>query len=123
MVRLLGIYDSPYFSVLPGVLIDIRPINDLIESRSGDMQQFSDHLLEGLDFGGNLTDKEMNRMIRFVLTFEEEAFQLYMHLMTSTDNWKISAVFKQLADEKRLQVAQLIRLLGELNAAAKKLLH
>ena len=87
------------------------------------MQQFIDHLLEGLDLEGKLTDEEMNRMIRFVLTFEEEAFQLYTHLMTSTDNWKISTVFKQLADEKRFQVALLIRLLGGLNTAAKKLLH
>jgi rubrerythrin len=87
------------------------------------MQEFIDHLLEGLDLDRKLTDEEMSRMIRFVLAFEEEAFQLYTHLMTSTDNCKISAVFKHLADEKRFQVAQLIRLLGELNSAAKKLLH
>ena len=65
------------------------------------MQQVIDHLLEGLDLEGKLTDEEMNRMIRFVLTFEEEAFQLYMHLMISTDNCSVSNVFKQLSDEKR----------------------
>jgi len=87
------------------------------------MQEFIDHLLEGLDLDGKLTDEEMSRMIRFVLAFEEEASRLYMHLMTSTDNCKISGVFKRLADEKRYQVARLIRLLGELNSAARKLLH
>jgi rubrerythrin len=87
------------------------------------MQQFIDHLLEGLNLGEKLSDEEMSRMIRFVLAFEEEAFQLYMHLMTSTDNCKISAVFKDLADEKRFQLAQLIRLLGNVDTAGKKLLH
>jgi hypothetical protein len=71
------------------------------------MQQFIDHLLEGLNLGEKLSDEEMSRMIRFVLAFEEEAFQLYMHLMTSTDNCKISAV----------------RLLGNVDTAGKKLLH
>jgi rubrerythrin len=87
------------------------------------MQEFIDHLLEGLDLDSKLTDEEMSRMIRFVLAFEEEAFQLYMHLMTSTDNCKIGAVLEHLAEEKRFHLARLVRLLGELSSAAKKLLH
>lgn len=79
------------------------------------MQQQID-LLEGLDLEKKLTDKEMSRVVRFMLAFEDEAFQLYTHLMTSTDNGKVSAVFKEIADDKRFQVTQLIRLLGELDA-------
>jgi len=85
------------------------------------MKKFVDHLLEGVDFAKKLTDEEMSRVIRFILAFEDEAFQLYMHLMTSTDNDKISAVFKDIADDKRFQVTQLIRLLGELNTRQKQM--
>jgi rubrerythrin len=73
-------------------------------------------LLEDLNFEDILTDKEMKRVIRFMLAFEDEAFWLYLHLMTSTENIKISTVFKEIADEKRFQVSQLIRLLRELDA-------
>ncbi|MEJ2728250.1 MAG: rubrerythrin [Deltaproteobacteria bacterium] len=85
------------------------------------MQEFIDHLLEGLDLERKLTDEEMTRVIRFMLAFEEEAFQLYTHLMSSTDNGKVRAVFKEIADDKRFQVTQLIRLLGQLNTCQKRL--
>jgi rubrerythrin len=87
------------------------------------MKEFVDDLLEDLDLEKKLTDEEMVRVIRFMLAFEEEAFQLYTHLMTSSDNVKIRAVFKEVADDKRFQVAQLIRLLSQLNAASKQFLH
>jgi rubrerythrin len=84
-------------------------------------QQFIDHLLEDLDFAEKLTDEEMSRVIRFMLAFEDEAFQFYTHLISSTDDGKIRAVFKEIADDKQFQITQLIRLLGQLNAENKRL--
>ncbi|MGD8304986.1 MAG: hypothetical protein PVI55_21390 [Desulfobacterales bacterium] len=80
------------------------------------MKDFIDHLLEGVDLEGKLTDEEMGRVIRFILAFEDEASRLYAHIMTSTDNHRIRAVFKEIADEKRFQVTHLISLLRELDA-------
>ena len=79
--------------------------------------QHSIDLLEDLDFETKLTDEDMNRVIRFMLAFEDEAYQLYTHLMTSTDNPGIIAVFKDIADERKFHVIKLIRLLSALNAA------
>jgi rubrerythrin len=85
------------------------------------MKEFVGHLLEDLNLEEKLTDEEMGRVIRFMLAFEDEAFQLYTHMMLSTDNSRISAVFKDIADEKRFQIAELIGLLGRLNTDAKRL--
>ena len=83
-------------------------------------QQFIDHLLEDLDFEEKLTDTEMSRVIRFMLAFEDEAFQLYTQLISCTYNYPLKAVFKEIADDKQFQVTQLIRLLGQLDTDAKK---
>lgn len=80
-------------------------------------------LLEDLDLRKKLSDEEMVRVIRFMLAFENEAFQLYMHLMTNTDNLKVSTLFKDIADEKRFQVTHLIKLLKDLKAEKKYRLH
>ena len=87
------------------------------------MKQIIDHLLEGLNLEGYLTDDEMSRMIRFLLALEDETFQLYTHLMNSNDNPKINTVFKDITDGKRFQVTQLIRLLGELSSDKNYMLH
>ena len=84
------------------------------------MQEFID-LLEDLDLENKLTEAEMARVIRFILAFEDEAFRLYQHIMTSTDNQSVRSIFKDIADEKRFQVSQLIRLLGELDAPERQL--
>jgi rubrerythrin len=87
------------------------------------MKQIIDHLLEGLNLEKNLTDDEMSRMIRFLLALEDETFQLYIHLMNSTDNPKISTVFQDIAEERRFQVSQLTQLLGELGMEKNRMLH
>lgn len=87
------------------------------------MKQIIDHLVEGLNLEENLTDDEMSRMIRFLLALEDETFQLYIHLINSTDNSKISTVFKDIAEERRSQVSRLIQLLGELGMEKKRMLH
>lgn len=87
------------------------------------MKQVIDHLLEGLNLEENLTNEEMGRMIRFLLALEDETFQLYIHLMNSTDNPKISTVFKEITEERRFQVSQLIQLLGELGMEKNPMLH
>lgn len=87
------------------------------------MKQIIDHLLEGLNLEGDLTDEEMSRMIRFLIALEDEAFQLYIHLMNSTDNQRVNAVFKEIANEKGSHVTVLIRLLGELGSEKNRMLH
>lgn len=87
------------------------------------MKQVIDHLLEGLNLEETLTDDEMCRMIRFLLALEDETFQLYIHLMNSTDNSTISTVFKDITEERRFQVSQLIRLLDELGMEKNRMLH
>jgi rubrerythrin len=96
---------------------------DFLTAKGDDdmQQQFIDHLLEDLDFEEKLNDEEMSRVIRFILAFEDEAFHLYTHLISSTDNQTIKAVFKEISDDKRFQVTQLIRLLGQLNPDNKQL--
>jgi len=87
------------------------------------MKQVIEHLLEGLNLEETLTDDKMCRMIRFLLALEDETFQLYIHLMNSTDNSRISTVFKDITEERRFQVSQLIRLLGELGMEKNRMLH
>jgi rubrerythrin len=85
------------------------------------MQRFIDWL-EDINFEQTLTDEEMRRVIRFLLAFEEETFQLYTRLLVSTDNARVESIFKDIADERRFQITQLIRLLGDLGAG-EELLH
>ena len=87
------------------------------------MKQIIDHLLEGLNLEDNLTDEEMSRMIRFLITLEDETFQLYTHLINSTDNQKVNAVFKGIADKKGSHLTLLMRLLGELGTEKNRMLH
>jgi hypothetical protein len=69
------------------------------------MKQVIEHLLEGLNLEETLTDDKMCRMIRFLLALEDETFQLYIHLMNSTDNSRISTVFKDIAEMRMIKMA------------------
>jgi rubrerythrin len=68
----------------------------------------------GLANSRKLTAKELVRAIRFALTAEYEATQLYTQLAESTDNKLAVAVLKDIADEELVHVGEFLRLLREL---------
>lgn len=61
-----------------------------------------------------LTEAELVRAIRFMISAEYEAIQLYMQLAESTDNKLAIEVLKDIADEERVHAGEFQRLLLEL---------
>ena len=61
-----------------------------------------------------LTDAELIRAIRFMVSAEYEAIQLYMQLAESTDNKLAIEVLKDIANEERVHAGEFLRLLKEL---------
>ncbi|AFM39714.1 Rubrerythrin [Desulfosporosinus acidiphilus SJ4] len=65
----------------------------------------------GLANNHKLTDEELIRAIRFMVSAEYEAIQLYMQLAESTDNKLAIEVLKDIADEERVHAGEFLRLL------------
>ncbi|MEW6519101.1 MAG: ferritin family protein [Thermodesulfobacteriota bacterium] len=68
----------------------------------------------GLAHDRKLTKEELVRAIRFMVSAEYEAIQLYMQLAESTDNALAQAVLKDIADEEREHAGEFLRLLHHL---------
>jgi rubrerythrin len=68
----------------------------------------------GLAKDCKLTEQELIRSIRFMVSAEYEAIQLYMQLAESTDNKLAIEVLKDIADEERVHAGEFLRLLKEL---------
>ncbi len=68
----------------------------------------------GLAKDRKLTHEELIRAIRFMVSAEYEAIQLYMQLAESTDNKLAQEVLKDIADEERVHAGEFLRLLREL---------
>ena len=68
----------------------------------------------GLANDRKLTDEELIRAIRFMVSAEYEATQLYMQLAESTNNKLAVAVLKEISDEELVHVGEFLRLLREL---------
>jgi rubrerythrin len=68
----------------------------------------------GLANDRKLTEEELIRAVRFMVSAEYEAVQLYMQLAESTDNKLAVAVLKDIADEERVHAGEFLRLLKEL---------
>ena len=68
----------------------------------------------GLANDRKLTDEELIRAIRFMVSAEYEATQLYTQLAESTDNKLAVAVLEEIADEERVHAGEFLRLLREL---------
>jgi rubrerythrin len=81
--------------------------------RSGIMPDFG-HPFSGLAKERKLTDAELIRSIRFMISAEYEAIQMYMQLAESTDNKLAVEVLKDIADEERVHAGEFLRLLKEL---------
>ena len=72
------------------------------------------HPFSGLAKDRKLSDQELIRAIRFMVSAEYEAIQLYMQLAESTDNKLAIEVLKDIADEERVHAGEFLRLLREL---------
>ncbi|OGV36554.1 MAG: rubrerythrin [Lentisphaerae bacterium GWF2_45_14] len=68
----------------------------------------------GLSNDRKLTEEELIRSIRFMVSAEYEAIQLYMQLADSTDNKLAVEVLKDIANEERVHAGEFLRLLHEL---------
>lgn len=75
----------------------------------------------GLAKERKLTEKELIRSIRFMVSAEYEATQMYMQLAESTDNKLAIEVLKDIADEERVHAGEFLRLLKELAPDEEKL--
>ena len=79
------------------------------------------HPFSGLAKERKLTDAELIRAIRFMVSAEYEAIQLYMQLAESTDNKLAIEVLKDITDEERVHAGEFLRLLKELAPDEEKL--
>ncbi|KPJ66300.1 MAG: rubrerythrin [Coxiella sp. DG_40] len=75
----------------------------------------------GLAKERKLTDAELIRAIRFMVSAEYEAIQLYLQLAESTDNQLAIDVLRDIADEERVHAGEFLRLLHELAPDEQKL--
>ena len=75
----------------------------------------------GLAKDRKLTHEELIRAIRFMVTAEYEATQLYMQLAESTDHKLAAEVLKEIADEELVHAGEFLRLLRELAPNEEKL--
>lgn len=78
------------------------------------------HPFAGLAKDRKLTDQELIRAIRFMISAEYEAIQLYMQLAESTDNKLAVEVLEDIADEERVHAGEFLRLLKELDPDEEK---
>jgi len=72
------------------------------------------HPFAGLALDRRLTQEELIRAIRFSISAEYEAIQLYMQLAESTDNEKAKVVLVDVANEEREHVGEFLTVLREL---------
>lgn len=73
----------------------------------------------GLANERKLTDSELIRSIRFMVSAEYEAIQLYMQLAESTDNKLAIEVLTDIANEERVHAGEFLRLLEEISPDEK----
>jgi len=73
------------------------------------------HPFSGLKHDRMLTQAELVRAIRFMVSAEYEAIQLYMQLAESTDNTLAQQVLVDIANEERVHAGEFLRLLRELD--------
>ena len=74
----------------------------------------------GLANDRKLTHEELVRAIRFMVSAEYEAVQLYMQIAESIDSKLAIEVLKDIADEERVHAGEFLRLLHELVPDEKK---
>src|ERR1035437_1682501 len=75
----------------------------------------------GLANDRKLTNAELIRAIRFAVAAESDLTQMYMQLAESTPSKLAVEVLEEIADEERVHVGELLRLLRELAPDEEKL--
>ena len=83
------------------------------------MPEFSNPF-SGLKNDRNLTHAELVRTIRFMITAEYEAIQLYQQTAESTDNELAREVLIDIANEEKEHAGEFLRLLHELDPDEEK---
>ncbi|ANQ54147.1 MULTISPECIES: ferritin family protein [Thermosipho] len=83
------------------------------------MPEFSNPF-SGLKSDRKLTHDELVRAIRYMISAEYEAIQLYMQLAESTDNELAREVLIDIANEERVHAGEFLRLLKELEPDEEK---
>jgi rubrerythrin len=83
------------------------------------MPEFSNPFA-GLKNDRKLTDVELVRAIRFMISAEYEAVQLYQQLAESTDNKLAQEVLYDIANEEKEHAGEFLRLLHELDPDEEK---
>jgi len=68
----------------------------------------------GLKNDRKLTEEELIRAIRFAISAEYEAIQLYTQLAESTNNELAKKILKDIADEEKVHVGEFLKVLKEL---------
>ncbi len=74
----------------------------------------------GLANDRKLTKEELIRAMRFMVSAEYEAVQMYMQLAESIDDKLAKEVLKDVADEERVHAGEFLRVLHELAPDEKK---
>ncbi|ABN07179.1 hypothetical protein Mlab_1010 [Methanocorpusculum labreanum Z] len=69
----------------------------------------------GLKENRKLTHEELVRAIRFMISAEYEAIQLYQQLAESIDNKLAIEVLEDIANEEKVHAGEFLRLLHELD--------
>ena len=67
--------------------------------------------LENVKSIGPLTERELTRAIRDAIIAEEDAIKQYETVVDSTDNETVKAVLQDIADEEKVHIGELQRLL------------
>lgn len=67
-----------------------------------------------------LTKEELIRAVRFMISAEYEAIQVYQQTAESTDNKLAKAVLMDIADEEKEHAGEFLRLLRELDPNEEK---
>jgi hypothetical protein len=77
------------------------------------MPNFASPFSEPLN-GRKLTTEELIRAIRFVISAEYEAAQMYMQIVEATDNELVKKVLTSVTDEERVHAGEFLKVLHEL---------
>jgi rubrerythrin len=73
-----------------------------------------------LDRDKKLTKEEMTRALRFAISAEYEAIQLYQQLAESSDNFLFQKVMRDISNEEKIHVGEFLRVLFEIDGNENK---
>ena len=76
---------------------------------------------KGVDLGRNLTKEELLRALRFVVSAEFEAVQLYTQLANASDDPEVKKVLRDVADEEIVHAGEFLALVKKINPEEEKL--